>query len=180
VKLVETDAALATEDVPDVARPPRPEHRKTYVSLAVTGAVLVATVAVVYLLFPKRDHQVIDEAIAQHRAPAAFELERPTPPELTAWTIGILARPVKWPTGAGLEVVGVRRVELFKRPAALVRYRVDDVEVSLAAMTPWDAPRRAIQVDEEDVHAIWWRSGGWTMIAVGPKGGAWAKRLGAP
>jgi hypothetical protein len=182
MKLVETDTALANDDVAEVSRKPRPEHRKTYVSLLVTGAVLVGTVAAVYLLFPKRDHEVIGAVIEHHRAPGALDLERPSLPEVTAWTIGVLARPVPWPSGDGLTIEGVRHLVILKKDAAMVRYQVDGVPVTLVAMVPWDAPPRVIKLDDGTERAVWWRKGAWTMIAVGPLAGenAWRKRIGAP
>jgi hypothetical protein len=182
MKLVETDAALAVEDVPEVPRPPRPEHRKAYVSLLVTGAVLVGTVLVVYLLFPKRDHEVMGSAIEYHRDPGELELTRPSEPELVAWTIGVLGRPVPWPSGEGLTIEGVRGLRLLRRPAAMVRYRLGDQPVTLVAMVPWDQPPRIITIDDDDERAVWWRAGKWTMVAVGPiaSEATWRPAVGAP
>lgn len=183
MKLVETDVELDNEDVPEVARPPRPEHRKAYVSLALTAAVLVATVALVYALFPKRDHEVIELAVAAHREPGELALTAPGPAELTAFTIGVLARPVPWPAaGDGVAIEGARRLSLLRRDAAMVRYRVGDAPVTLIAMVPWDAPPRVIVRDDGEERAVWWRKGPWTMIAVGPAAGdaAWRARVGAP
>jgi hypothetical protein len=182
VRLVESDVDLEREDVPEVARPPRPEHRKAYVSLPLTIAVLVAIVAAVYAFVPKRDNEVVDQLVRHHRAPGTYDLEHPSAGELTAWTLGVLARPVPWPTGPGLEIVGVRRLVLLKRPAAAVRYRIGSGEVTLVAMVPWDVPARRVVVDDGDLHAVWWRERPWTMIAVGPRTGAdvWRAALGVP
>lgn len=182
MKLVETDAALAVEDVAEVPRPPRPEHRKAYVSLFLTSAVLIATVAVVYILFPKRNHEVIGEAVEEHRAPGPLELERPSHAELTAWTIGVLARPVPWPSGPGVEVVGVRRRSILRKEAAVARLDVDGTPVTMVVMVPWDAPPRTIRKTDGDVAAVWWRQGPWTFIAAGPtdRADGWRSKLGAP
>src|SRR5690606_28254623 len=101
MRLVETDTALADDDLPERPRPPRPEHRKTYVSLLVTGAVLITTVALVYVRFPKRDHEVIGSVIDHHEDPGAFDLVRPSRGELAAWSLGVFGRSAPWPDDEG-------------------------------------------------------------------------------
>jgi hypothetical protein len=183
VKLVETDAALPIdEDAREVPRPPRPEHRKAYVSLLLTTAVLAATVAVVYVLFPKRHNEVIEETIDYHREPGALEIEAPTSGELRAWTIGIHGRAVPWPEAPGLKIVGARRLRMLRKPAAMVRYDLGGDPITVVAMVPWDAPPRTIRRDDGGESAVWWRKGPWTFIAVGSAATAeaWQSSVGAP
>jgi hypothetical protein len=184
VKLVETDIEIEREREPraETITPPRPEHRKAYVSLLVTGAVLVATVAAVYLLFPKRDHEVIDAVVAHHRDPGGFAMDHPSRPELVGWTIGALGRSVPWPDGADLRIEGLKKLVVLKKPAALVRYRIGGAPVTLAAMQSWDLTGQLV-IDDGDLRAVWWRKKGpWTMIAVGPAAtaDAWRAAIGAP
>jgi len=182
MRLVETDTALADDDLPERPRPPRPEHRKTYVSLLVTGAVLITTVALVYVLFPKRDHEVIGSVIDHHEDPGAFDLVRPSRGELAAWSLGVFGRSAPWPDDEALVIEGARRTSILKRTAALVRYRVGEDAVTVVAMQPWDAPPRTIRRTEGDLAAVWWRPRRWTMIAVGPaaRQAAWRPLVGAP
>ena len=68
MKLVEPEIPHGDEEVLEIPRPPRPERRRVYVSLALTLGVLAATVAAVYLAFPKRDNELLTEALEAHRA----------------------------------------------------------------------------------------------------------------
>jgi hypothetical protein len=166
MKLVETDSPHGDEEVPEVPRPPRPERRRVYVSLLVTLGVLAATVVAVYLAFPKRNNELVTAALEAHRAGGPYQMERPTPPELKAWTVGVVGGAVPWP--AGPEVVGTWQIRILRRPAALVRFAVGGQEVTLMAMRAWDAPPRKYRRRDGDELAISWRRGPWTLVAVGP------------
>ena len=166
MKLVETDSPHGDEEVPEVPRPPRPERRRVYVSLLLTLGVLAATVAAVYLAFPKRDNELVTAALDAHRERGPFQLERPSPAELKAWTVGVVGGAVPWPTD--LEVVGTWQIRILRRPAALVRFAVGDQEVTLMAMRARDAPPRKYRRHDGEELAISWRRGPWTLVAVGP------------
>ena|SRR5687767_372589 len=180
MKLVETDSPHGDEEVAEVPRPPRPERRRVYVSLLLTLGVLAATVVAVYLAFPKRNNELVTAALDAHRAGGPYQLERPTPPELKAWTVGVVGGAVPWPTD--LEVVGTWQIRILRRPAALVRFAVEGQEVTLMAMRAWDAPPRKYRRHDGDELAISWRRGPWTLVAVGPAAGVerWKASLHVP
>jgi hypothetical protein len=182
MKLVETDSPHGDEEVPEVPRPPRPERRRVYVSLALTLGVLAATVCAVYVAFPKRDNEILHAALDAHREGGPWELERPNPSELGAWSVGAVGHRVPWPDGQGLEVVGTRRLQVLKRPAALVRYKADQDEVSVMVLRARDAPPRKYQRADGDELAISWRRGPWTFVVVGSAEHAdrWKRRVDAP
>ena len=182
MKLVETDSPHGDEEVPEVPRPPRPERRRVYVSLVVTLTVLVATVAAVYFVFPKRDNELLHAALEAHREDGPFELEHPTSSELAAWTVGAVGHKVPWPDAAGLEVIGARRLHVLRQPAALVRYRTGGDEVSVVVLRARDAPPRRYHRQDGDELAVSWRRGPWTFVVVGTveHASAWRKAFGVP
>jgi len=182
MKLVETDSPHGDEEVPEVARPPRPERRRVYVSLAVTMTVLIATVAAVYFAFPKRDNELLNAALEAHREAGPFELEKPSVTELAAWSVGVVGHKVPWPEGPGLEVIGTRQLQILQRPTALVRYRAGEDEVTVMVLRARDAPPRRYRRALGDELAISWRRGPWTFVVVGPSQHTerWRKAIGAP
>lgn len=182
MKLVETDIPHGDEEVPEVPRPPRPERRRVYVSLALTGTVLAATVLAVYFAFPKRDNEILNAALEAHREDGPYELDKPSAAELAAWTVGVVGHKVPWPQGSGLEVIGTRRLQILKRSAALVRYRTGDDEVTVMVLRARDAPPRRHRRTDGAELAISWRRGPWTFIVVGEAShaAAWQERFGAP
>ena len=183
MKLVETDIPHGDEEVAEVPRPPRPEHRRVYVSLAVTLTVLVATVAAVYLAFPERHNELLTEALEAHQQDGPFEIEHPSRAELIAWSVGVIGKKAPWPTqGPGLEALGTRRLTILRRPAALVRYRIGGEEISLLVIRATDAPPRTHRRTEDGQLAESWRRGPWTFVAVGPARSAssWKGRFGVP
>jgi hypothetical protein len=182
MKLVETDSPHGDEEVAELPRPPRPERRRVYVSLALTLTVLVATVAAVYFAFPKRDNEVLNAAIEAHREGGPFEIDKPSRPELVAWSVGVVGQKVPWPDQPGLEIVGTRQLQVLRRPAALVRYRAEQEEVSLMVLRARDAPPRTYRRADDDDLAVSWRRGPWTFVVVGSAAHAeeWSRRLGVP
>lgn len=180
MRLVDAEVVHGDEDVPDVARPPRPEKRRVHTSLAVTFAVLVGTVATVYGLFPERHNQLLTATTAAHRDPGAFELETPTAEELAAWSLGVLGERPPFP-GGGMDILGARRMTVLERPAVLVRYAIGGDEVTLALLRARDAPPRRHLREHGDELARSWRSGSWTVVAVGPAASAdrWLAAVGA-
>lgn len=183
MKLVETELPHDEEADPEHARPPRPERRRVYVSLALTSSVLFATVAAVYIAFPKRDNELLTAALEVHAAGGPMQLEKPTGAELTAWTVGALGEVVPWPASSDeIEVVGTRRMKVLRKPVAIVEYRVGAAEVTFIALRAYDAPPRKYRREEDGALAVSWRHGPWTFVVVGPAAGAgeWKARLGVP
>jgi hypothetical protein len=180
MKLVEPEIPHGDEEVSEEPRPPRPERRRVYVSLAVTLGVLAATVIAVYLAFPARNNELLTEALEAHRTPGRFQLEKPSPAELKAWTVGVVGSSVPWPSN--LEVIGTWQIRILRRPAALVRFLVGGDEVTLMAMRAWDAPPRKYRRHDGDDLAVSWRRGPWTLVAVGPaaKADLWKAPLDVP
>lgn len=185
MKLVETEIeSPADEAEPTGPMPPRPERRRVMVSLFVTIGVLVGAYAVVYTVFPARHNHILDVAIDAHRAREAYELVRPSRAELDAWGDELLGRDdAPWPpTGDGVELIGARSMQILRRNAVFLRYEVDGVPVSLLVQKARDAPPRKHRRVDGDAVAVSWRSGAWTMVAVGPEASydRWAPKLGAP
>lgn len=183
MKLIETEIEHETDDEegpPPQPAPPRPEHRRVYVSLLLTFSVLVATVVAIYAVFPKRDNELVEEAIAAHRDPGASELTAPSAAELDAWTLGVLGQ-VPWPDVEG-DILGARSLTVLQRKVALVRYRIGGDVVSLLAARARDAPPRTHRRREGELYAVSWRRGRFTLVAVGPASSArrWSAALGAP
>ena len=186
MKLVETDIHHAEDEgeVPGLSTPPRPEHRRVYVSFLVTFSVLVATVATIYTVFPQpRDNEMLTVALAFHEDPGEFELTSPSRAELVAFGVGVTGRGAPFPEPRpDLEALGVRSLRIVKWQVTMVRYRAGDDEVSYLVMRAHDAPPRHHRREEDGLLAVSWRSGGWTLIAVGPVAEAarWGKLLGVP
>jgi hypothetical protein len=169
MKLVDTDIHhREDDDLRELTMPPRPEKRRVYTSLLVTLGVLIGTVAIIYAVFPKRDNEILTVVIGEHESPSPDELARPNAQELTAWSVGVLGRSVAWPQGPGLEVLGARAVSVLKRPAALVRYRAGQDEVTLVAMRPREAVRRKHHRETEALYGRTWRRGRIEFAIVGP------------
>jgi hypothetical protein len=175
----------------DIARPELPEEkrdpdfilRSNRLSLVLTLTALAGTVVAVYALVPARDNELMTQSAIEHRSPPDPDIVGPTPGELRAWTIGALRGEVPWPAiGAGAEVVGASALAIQKRPAALVRYRVGELPVTLVAQRGRDAVPRKYHRRDGDELVVSWRRGPWTIIAVGPADAfdRWRPVVGAP
>jgi len=164
---------LVESDVPDRPTgehpaPPPPPHRRVAVSLVFTLSVLIGTVAVIYTVFPKRNNEVLDIAIEQHRHPDTFELVEPSRGEIVAWSVGLYGRAIPWPkVTEGVHLEGAYAMRVFRRPAALVRLSVDGQPVTLMAMKARDWPPRHRENHDDELIAKSWRSGKWLFVAVG-------------
>ena len=194
MKLVETDTEGPGEGVgeslvePGPVTPPRPEHRRAMTSMVLTLSVLTVTVVAIYLRFPPRRNQVVTTAISQHRAERHdWELAAPSADKLEGWAIGVFdanpsARPPLPMPGGRISVIGVKRYEILAHRAAVVRYRVGDDEVSLVVQRAHDVPPRTYEQRDGDDLALGWRSGPWTVVAIGPMATApfLQKALGIP
>lgn len=156
--------------------------RSNSISAALTVLALVGTVAGVYWFFPRRDHELMTRSVEVHRDHGEWELEHPDETELRAWSVGSLGAKVPWPElRAGMAVVGARTVDIQKRRTALVRYRIGDDDVSVVAQRARDPAPRKFSRTEGDHLVLSWRSGKWTMVAVGPSATAerWKPLVGA-
>jgi len=203
VKLVEAESTGPVEGDAALVTPPRPPHRRVSVSLVFTLTVLVGTVVTIYARFPARHNLLMTEAIAHHRDPgAAWDLVTPTRDALRAWMIGAIGKDAPLP-GAAATVVGARQLDILNRTAALIRLRIGDDEVTyLVQRARWIAPEgvervepgenggnsdgaaggsgvRAPQPDNGALRAVAWRSGRFTVVAVGADATAahWRTRL---
>jgi anti-sigma factor RsiW len=165
MKLVETDTEGPEPAQPSAA--PRPEHRRVAVSFFLTAFVLIATVVTVYALFPERHNALLTRAMEVHRENEP-DIVKPSMRELAAWSAGVLGNNVPWPEDGGFEILGVRRVSVLRRAAAVVYYRVGKDRVTLMAQRARDTPPRKYRRREDGLMAVSWRRGKWTFIAVGP------------
>jgi len=186
MKFVDTDIEHREDDDETgehKLRPPRPEHRRVYTSLLLTGSVLVATIVGVYTAFPKRNKELLTVAVEAHAIQGAFDLDAPGLGELQAWTVGVVGSEVPWPTpDEDLMVLGTRQVLILKRPAAMVRYEFAGNKISLVVTKARDSPPRKHRREEGELLVRSWRKGKWTFVVVGPKASfkTWKTRLGVP
>lgn len=181
MSLVEAETEGPVEGDDALVTPPRPPHRRVSVSLLFTASVLIGTVVTIYAVFPPRDNVLVTEAIAQHRDASGWELTAPTPAELRAWAIAVVGSDPPLPT-AGVEVVGVRHIQVFKRGVAVIGVKTGGADVTYVVQRARGIAPDHRERDDGDVHAIEWRRGPFACIAVGPatSAAAWAKAIGAP
>lgn len=183
MKLVDTDADRPDDEseIEPHPNPPRPEKRSAHASLILTAVILVGTVVMVYTVFPKLETDPIGTAIRGHRAAEpTWQLIAPEPAQLEAWALGQLGADAPLPEG--VDVLGARPIELRKRRAALIRYKVGADEVSMLVERGADvAARRGTRAAGDEV-ADAWRDGPWTIVVVGPAAtaAAWRPALGVP
>jgi hypothetical protein len=167
MKLVEAEAVGPVEGDDALVTPPRPPHRRVSVSLLFTLAVLTGTVVAVYLVFPARHNVLVTEAIARHRdPPAAWDLTKPSPAELHAWALGVAGKDVPLPVTA-VSPLGARRLELFARGAALIRFAVDGDEVTYLVQHVRGIAPENVDRSDGDLRAIAWTKGPFACVAVG-------------
>jgi hypothetical protein len=172
MKLVEAESTGPVEGDDALVTPPRPPHRRVSVSLVFTLTVLVGTVVTVYAMFPARNNVLVTEAIALHRETnPTWDLAALNLTELRAWVVGVVGKDVPLP-GEGTTVtpvvIGVRRLTILSRAAALIRVRVGDDDVSyLVQHALRIAPERSERQDGA-LRAIAWRKGPFIVVAVGP------------
>ncbi len=170
MNLVEAEATGPIEGDTPLVTPPRPPHRRVSVSLLFTLTVLVGTVVAIYLRFPTRNSVLMSETLQQHREPtAAWDLTRPTTGELRAWATGMLGKDPPLPADT---VIGVRDLEVLGHRAAVMRFVLEGETLTyLVQYTRVIAPDHSERVDG-DLHAIAWRQGPFTCVAVGPEAGS--------
>ena len=168
MKVIEAEVTGPVEGEEAVVTAPRPLHRRVSVSLLLTLSVLIGTVVTIYTVFPARHGVMMDAAIAAHHANGPWDLEAPKDSELRAWAIGVVGKDVPLPP-ASLPILGARRIELLKRPVAILRLRVGDDEVTYAVQHSRSAsPEHGDRVDG-DLRAVSWHHGKFSCVAVGPE-----------
>lgn len=182
MNLVDTDAPD-----PPVAPPPPPpprfEHRRVSVSFLFTAAVLIGTVVTIFTVFPPRHEMLVTSAVASHRSTDPWDLAAPDQPTLAAWTMAAVGREPPLPAaGADLTVVGVRTIEVLKRPAAVIRFRLGLDQLTFVVQREREVERRRVSRTEGELAVEAWRNGEFTCVAVGPAASAeaWRPRLGVP
>jgi hypothetical protein len=157
--------------------------RSNSVSVLLTLLALGATVAGIYGFFPRRDNELMTQAIEAHRRRTTPDFAAPTDRELEAWTLGAVGEPVPWPERtAQIRPLGAIGLEIQKGRAAMVRYEVAGNQVSIVARRARDPARRTARRLADDLAARSWRRGRWTFVAVGPAAAAdqWIALIGAP
>lgn len=183
MNLVDTDAPDPPGAPPPPPPPPKFEHRRVSVSFLFTAAVLVGTVVTIFTVFPARHEMLVDGAIDAHRGGAPWDLAAPDEPTLTAWTMAAVGREPPLPAhGADLAVVGVRTIEVLKRPAAVIRYRLGAEELTFVVQREREVERRRVSRTDGPLAVEAWRRGPFTCVAIGPAATAtaWRPRLGVP
>ncbi|MDX2093104.1 MAG: hypothetical protein SFX73_35000 [Kofleriaceae bacterium] len=168
MNLVEAEEVGPVEGDAPLVTPPRPPHRRVSVSLLFTLTVLTGTVVAIYMTFPARHNVLMTEAFAQHRETSpAWDLTAPKEPELRAWMFGVVGKDAPMPPAGIIE--GARKIEVFKRGAAIVRVQVGSDHLTyLVQRARGVAPKHAERT-EGDLHGISWRKGPFTCVAVGPE-----------
>jgi len=168
MKLVEAESTGPVEGDAALVTPPRPLHRRVSVSLLFTLTVLIGTVVTIYAMFPARHNVLVTEAIDRHRdADPIWELTTLNAVELRAWAFGVAGKDVPLPRN-DLAVVGVRHVTVLNQPAALIRLRVGDDDVTYVVQHARGiAPDRAERQDGE-LRAVSWHKGPFAIVVVGP------------
>ena len=168
MNLVEAESVGPVEGDAPLVTPPRPPHRRVSVSLLFTLTVLIGTVVTIYMTFPARNNILVTEAIAQHRVAQTWDLTNPTAAEIRAWAIGIAGKDVPLPIET-TTVTGARRMEILNRDAALMRVKVGADEVTYLIQRARGIAPESTDRKDGDLHAIAWRRGKFTCVAVGPE-----------
>jgi hypothetical protein len=167
--LVEAEAIGPIEgDAPRVT-PPRPLHRRVSVSLLFTLSILIGTVVTIYTVLPARHDVLATEAAHYHRdAPSSWDLDAPSPTELRAWAIGVVGKGVPLPADHA-KIVGALRIELLRRPAAVIGLQVGADRVTFLVTNSRGIAPQHVERDEDDLRTVSWRRGTYTLVAVGPR-----------
>ena len=137
-------------------------------SLLFTLTVLIGTVVTIYMTFPARNNILVTEAIAQHRVEQAWNLKNPTAAEVRAWAIGFAGDDVPLPP-TDATVIGARKMEILNRDAALMRLKIGADDVTYLIQRARGIAPKSTDRQDGDVHAIAWRRGKFTCVAVGPE-----------
>ena len=179
MKLVEAEATGPVEGDAALITAPRPPHRAVSVSLLFTLAVLVGTVATIYIVFPARHNVLVTTAIELHRDPVSWDLTAPSLAELRAWMTGVVGKAPPLPAdGAApaVSMIGAAETKIFKRSAAVVRMQIGGDEVTYLVQHARGISPEHLERADGELRAIAWRTGLYTVIAVGPDADARAWR----
>jgi len=166
--LVEAEAVGPIEGDEPRITPPRPPHRRVSISLLFTLSVLIGTVVTIYTVLPARHDEIVTEAVRQHRSPEqVWDLESPSAGELRAWAIGVVGKGVPLPSD-GAQVIGARRIEVLRRGAAVIRLQIGGEPVTFLVQHSRGIAREHVEREDGELHAVAWRRGKFTFVAVGP------------
>jgi hypothetical protein len=180
--LVEAEAVGPIEGDEPAVTAPRPPHRRVSVSLIFTLSVLIGLVVTIYTVLPMRHDEIVTVAVRQHRATeTTWDLDGPSAAELRAWTIGVIGdKDVPLPAEPA-RIIGARRIEVIKRPAAVIRLQVGSEPVTYVVQNARGiAPGRVTRAEGE-LRALGWRDKSYVIVVVGADATArdWAAALGA-
>jgi hypothetical protein len=167
MKLVEAESTGPVEGDDALVTPPRPPHRRVSVSLLFTLTVLIGTVVTIYAMFPARHNLLMTEALALHREPPAWDLNAPGSEEARGWLIGVVGNNPPMPADHLATVIGAARRELLNRAAAVLRVRINGDEVTFMVQHARGIPPDGSERTDGELRAIGWRTGPYTVIAVG-------------
>jgi hypothetical protein len=171
MKLIEAESTGPVEGDDALVTAPRPPHRRVSVSLLFTLTVLIGTVVTIYLAFPARNNVLVTAAFEHHLDPnPLWDMSAPNPPELRAWLIGVVGKDAPLPgdgTTARPAVIGARSVEVLNRAAALMRVRVGDDDVTYMVQHARGIVPERLERQDGSLHALAWRKGAFTIVAVG-------------
>jgi hypothetical protein len=181
MKLVDSDAA--DPELPPPPPRPRLDKRRVSVSFLLTMAVLVGTVATIFLVFPERHNQLVTSAVEAHHAGGPWDLDAPDAKTLRAWTTAAVGRNPPLPApGDDLIAIGARTTSILHRPAAVIRFQLGPDQLTFVIQRARDVQRRRVRRVEETLAVEAWRKGPWTCVVIGPAASfeAWRERIGAP
>jgi hypothetical protein len=168
MKLVEPEAEGPIEGEEPIVTAPRPPHRRVSVSFLFTLTVLIGTVVAIYVVFPARHNVLLTEAIElHHEEDPKWDLVTPTAGELRAWAIGVAGKDVPLPPES-TRVLGARQTTILDRRVAIISLAIDADKVTYVVQRAKGmAPKHSERTDD-DVRAVAWRRGKYTIVAVGP------------
>lgn len=173
MKLVEPEAEGPIEGEEPVVTAPRPPHRRVSVSFLFTLTVLIGTVVAIYVVFPPRHNVLLTEAMALHQeVDPKWDLVTPAPSELRAWAIGVAGKdfPLLPPSA---KVLAARQTVILDRRAAIIRLAINADEVTYVVQRAKGMAPKASDRTEGNTHAVSWRRGKFTVVAVGPASKSW-------
>jgi hypothetical protein len=177
MKLIEPEAEGPIEGEEPIVTAPRPPHRRVSVSFLFTLTVLIGTVVAIYVVFPPRHNVVLTEAIEAHQeADPKWELVDPSPELLQGWAIAVGGKDFPMPP-AGTKVLAARQTTILGRSTAIMRLAVGTDEVTYVVQRAKGMAPKSSDRTEDDVHAIAWRQGKYTAVAVGPASQAWVPTI---
>ncbi len=179
MKLVEAEAEGPIEGEDAIVTPPRPPHRRVSVSFLFTLTVLVGTVVAIYVVFPARHNLLLTEAIENHReVDPKWDLVTPTPEAFRGWAIGVAGKDVPLPPDSA-KVVAARQIVIHDRRAAVIRLAIGGDELTYLVQHGRGVAPKGSQRTDGDLHAVSWRKGKFTCVAVGPAATAstWAPSI---